>query len=270
MKKLVSFLFVINVLFVSFIAHAANPGEGKWVAEEVFRSANTGAMTGLVHMNSAYTVRDGEMQFNIGLTSETVAGTTYTQAPLAITYGLSNTTEFGIVARYITTSTGTAGLGGGEMKLKWRFRKQTEYLPATSLSFGLIAPSGPAALNEVSSWGARLNFLAASEASITDTGYIGMYLDIGTTAIDPGSPTAQNYMDASIGLLFPVSDDNRLQAMLEFNSISGRTIAYLGSTNYTAITPGIRYASKSFKMTLGSEVRSTNTTKTTFTLGFEF
>lgn len=270
MKKLVGFLFVINMLFVPLVVQAANPGEGKWVAEEVFRSANTGGMTGLIHMNSAYTVRDGEMQINVGLTTESVGGTRYLQAPIAITYGLSDNKELGLVGRYISASTGTAGLGGAELKLKWRFRKQTEYLPATSLAFGLIIPTGPAALNEVSSWGARLNFLAASEASITETGYIGMYLEIGAVAIDPGSAGADSYVDASIGLLFPISDDNHLQLILELNAISGRGIAYLGSTNYTAVTPGLRYASENFKMTMGAETRSNGSTKIVSTLGFEF
>ncbi len=270
MKKLLQFLFVSNMLVASLGVHAANPGEGRWVADEVFRSANTGAMTGLLHMNSAYTVRDGELQVNLGLTTESVGGTSYMQAPLAITYGLGGNKELGFVARYISDSVGNAGLGGAELKFKWRFRRQTEYLPALAMSFGLILPTGPAILNEVSSWGVKFSGMAASEASITDTFYIGMYMDIGLTLIDPGSATSQRYGDASVGLLFPISDDNRLQAMMEFNYISGRTTAYLGSTNYTAITPGVRYASESFKMTLGAQLRSNNSAKIIATLGFEF
>jgi len=270
MRKLAGFLILITMLGASYRAFAANPGEGKWVAEEVFRSANIGGMTGLIHMNSAYTVRDGEMQVNVGLTAESVGGVDYQQAPFAITYGLADNKEFGLVTRYITDSVGNAGIGGAEMKLKWRFRKQTEYLPASSLAFGLIFPTGPAALNEVTSWGARVNLLFASEASITETGYIGMYMDLGATAIDPGAATAQNYFDNSVGLLFPISDDNRLQLMFEYNSITGRAFAYLGSTNYTAITWGIRYASQGFKMTLGAENRDNNSTKVIGTLGFEF
>lgn len=270
MRKLVGFLILFSMLGVSQGVLAANPGEGKWVADEVFRGANIGAMTGLIHMNSAYTVRDGELQVNVGLTSESVAGVDYQQAPLAITYGLADNKELGLVTRYINPSVGAAGMGGAEMKLKWRFRKQTEYLPATSLAFGLILPTGPAALNEVTSWGARANLIFASEASITDNAYIGMYLDLGATAIDPGAATAQNYFDNSVGLLFPISDDNRLQLMFEYNSISGRTTAYLGSLNYTAFTWGMRYASESFKFTMGAENRDNNSTKVITTIGFEF
>ncbi len=270
MKKLIQYLFVFNVLVASMGVHAANPGEGRWVADEVFRSANIGALTGLLHMNSAYTVRDGELQINVGLTTESAGGTSYAQVPLAITYGLGNNKELGFVTRYTSPSTGAAGMGGAELKFKWRFRRQTEYLPATALAFGLLIPTGPANLNEVSSWGVRFAGLAASEANLADTFYIGMYMDIGLTLIDPGSATSQRYGDASIGLLFPISDDGRLQAMMEFNYIGGRSTAYLGSTNYTAITPAIRYASKSFKMTLGAQIRSNNVTKIIATLGFEF
>lgn len=270
MKKLAKFLFIFNALIVSLGAHAANPGEGRWVAEEVFRSANTGAMTGLVHMNSAYTVREGELQVNVGFTSESIGGVSYTQAPLTITYGLSDNKEVGLVARYISSSSGVAGLGGAEIKLKWRFRRQTEYLPATAILIGLMAPTGPAALNEVSSFGLRVHGLASSEANVTDTFYIGMYLDVGVVLLDPGTGTADNYLDISAGLLFPISDDNRLQAMLEYNSVSRRAVAYLGSSNYTSFAPALRYATKSFKTTLGAELRSNGATKITATLGFEF
>lgn len=270
MKKLAKYLFITNMLVVSLGASAANPGEGKWVADEVFRAANIGAMTGLIRMNSAYTVRDGELQVNVGLATESGGGTNYAQAPLTITYGLSDNKEIGLLARYISPSNGAAGLGGAEVKFKWRFRRQTEYLPATAIMFGIMLPSGPAAINEVSSWGLKVHGLASSEANVTDTFFIGMYMDVGVSAIDPGTATGDLYYEASIGLLFPISDDNRLQAMLEYNTISGRVVPYLGNTNYSAITPGLRYASKSFKSTMGAEIRSNNSFKIIATLGFEF
>jgi hypothetical protein len=269
MKKMANFYCALALFALSTSAFAANPGEGKWVADEVFRASNSSGSTGLVKMNSAYTIRDGEMSINLGAASESVGGTDYMHAPLAITYGVTDKTEFGLTAKYISASgaLNTSGMAGGEAKMKWRFRSQTEYIPAMSLALGLMFPAGDAALNEVSSWGARLNLLMASEAQITDTSYIGMYLDIGTTNIDGG---ADNYLNADFGLLFPVSDDKRLQLMLEFNSISGRTGTYLGTGNYSAITPGIRYASEGFKLTLGVESRDTNTSKISGTIGWEF
>lgn len=270
MKKWVKFLFLFSMLVASLGAHGANPGEGRWVAEEVFRSANTGGMTGLINMNSAYTVRDGELQFNVGLIVESAGGVAYVQTPVTITYGLSDTKELGLSTRFIRSSNGFTGVGGAEMKLKWRFRRQTEYLPASAFIFGLIAPVGPTELNEVSSWGARFHILAASESSVTESFFIGMYFDLGAALIDPGAATAQNYYDLNIGFLFPISDDNRLQALFEFNSISGRTLTYLGTDNYSGSTVGIRYASESFKMTMGAQSRSNGSVKFTGTIGFEF
>lgn len=267
MKKLANFFFTLVLIGYSTFIYASNPGEGRWVADEVFRASNAGGSTGLVNMNSAYTIRDGEMSFNIGVASESVGGVDYTQAPVAITYGISNNTELGLATRYIDDNAGTAGVAGGELKLKWRFRNQTEYWPAGSVALSLLFPSGPAALNEVSSWGARLNALMSSESAISDTLYIGIYLDIGATSIDGG---ADNYLSADIGLLAPISDNKRLQAMLEFNNVSGRANPYLGTADYSAITPGLRYASEAFKLTLGAQSRSTGTTKFSVTLGLEF
>lgn len=267
MKKLANFFFTLAILGYSTAVYSANPGEGRWVADEVFRASNSGGSTGLVHMNSAYTTRDGEMSFNIGAASESVGGTDYLHGSVAITYGLTNATEIGLAARYIDDSTGTSGMGGGELKMKWRFANQTEYWPAASLALGVMFPSGPAALNEVTSWGARINLLMSSEAAISETGYVGIYLDVGATHINE---PADSYVNADIGILVPISDNKRLQLMVEANSISGRTNPYLGTDNYTAVTPGLRYASESFKMTLGVQSRDTGTSKIIGTIGWEF
>jgi len=258
------------MLSVPWGAHAANPGEGKWVAENVFRSVNTGGLTGLIHMDSAYTVRGGEVQVTTGFTTESGGGVDYQSIPLALTFGVGDNKEWALVSRYINPSVGTAGMGGAELNYKWRFRKQSEYLPASSLAFGLLLPAGEAALNQVTTYGATGSLIFASEANLTDNTYIGMYLDLSATSIDPGEPTAQTYSDNSIGLLFPISNDNRLQLILEYNVIGGRTFAYLGSTNYSAFTWGLRYASDTLKMSLGAENRDNNTSKVIATVGFEF
>lgn len=270
MRKLVGFLILFNMLGASHGVFAANPGEGKWVAEQVYRSANIGGLTGLIHMDSAYTLRGGEVQINAGFTTETAAGVDYQTIPIALTFGVGDNKEWALVSRYINPSVGTAGMGGAELKYKWRFRKQSEYLPASSLAFGLLLPAGETALNQVTTWGATGSLIFASEANLTDNSYIGMYLDLSATSIDPGEPTAQTYSDNSIGLLFPISNDNRLQLILEYGAINGRTFAYLGSTNYSAFTWGLRYASDTLKMTLGAENRDNNTTKVIATLGFAF
>ena len=267
MKKMTNFYCALALFALSTSVYAANPGEGKWVADEVFRASNDSASTGLLYMNSAYTIRDGEMSLNTGVSSESVGGTDYTHVPLAITYGVTDSTEFGLVGKYIDASVGNSGMAGGEVKMKWRFHNQTEYLPAASLALGLMFPAGEPALNEVTSWGARLNFLLSSEAVLTDTIYIGMYFDLGATTIDGGN---DNYTNLDFGVLFPISDNKRLQLMVEFNSISGRSGTYLGTGNYTAVTPALRYASEGFKLTFGVQSRDTGTSKATATIGWEF
>jgi len=270
MKKLVSFLFIINWLLVPLATHAANPGEGKWVAEEVYRGANYTGMTGLVRMNSAYTLRDGEIAFHTGAVTESISGIDYTIIPVNIVYGLSDNVEVGLSAKYFSTNT-VSGKGDTDLKFKWRFRNQSEYLPATSLMLGFVFPTADTGLAEVTTWGAKLNFLASSEAQISDDSYIGMYIDLGTANLDPGSATSTSYTDASLGFLFPISDNNQLQAIIELNALSG-TVPLLGSISASGATYGLRYASESYKMNLGVETRTsagTSSSRFIFTIGAE-
>ena len=112
MKKLCGLVILFSMLSVPWGAHAANPGEGKWVAENVFRSVNTGGLTGLIHMDSAYTVRGGEVQVTTGFTTESGGGVDYQSIPLALTFGVGDNKEWALVSRYINPSVGTAGMGG--------------------------------------------------------------------------------------------------------------------------------------------------------------
>jgi hypothetical protein len=272
MKKMANFYCALALFALSASAYASNPGEGKWVADEVFRATNSSGSTGLLYMNSAYTIRDGEMSINTGVSSESVGGTDYTQVPLAIAYGVTERTEFGLVGKYIDSSAGASGMAGGEVKMKWRFSNQTEYLPASALALSVLFPAGDASLNEVANWGARLNLLFASEAQLSDTLYIGMYLDLGATTINdsPAGPGGDSYTNLDLGLLFPISDDKRLQFLVEFNSVGGRTYQYLGTDNFTAITPALRYASEGFKLTFGVQSRDSGSSKATANIGWEF
>ena len=266
MRKMTNFYCALALFALSTSVYAANPGEGKWVADEIFRAANSTGSTGLINMDSAYTIRDGDVSFNVGVASESVGGTDYFHIPVSFVYGLSNRTEVGLATNYINASVGESGFAGAELKIKWRFRNQTEYFPAMAVGVGLMFPAGPATLNEVTDWGAKLNLLMSSEAAISDTTFIGMYVDIGGVSLF-GS---DNYYTADAGLLVPISDDQKLQGILEFNSVTRRANPYLGTGDYTAITPGLRYASESFKLTFGAEARSTSTNKLMLNIGWEF
>jgi hypothetical protein len=269
-KRLAGIVSLLVLLGGALPAYGSNPGEGRWVAEQVFRGTNARGMTGLIVTNSAYTTRRGNLVLGLGGVTDTTAGVSSTTVPLTATYGWSDSVEFGVAASYVSTAAAT-GLGDTEINWKWRFRNQGEYLPAMGLALGLIAPTGAAGLKTVQNWGAKLNLMASSESALTETFYIGMYLDGEVGQLDPGAAAAESYTALNAGVLFPISDDNRLQLLAESNSVAGRAAA---ANNYTAITAGLRYASDGFKFTLGgqslSRSDSTTSSRMYVNVGVEF
>lgn len=275
MKKLVGFLFLFSMLGASLGVHAANPGEGKWVAEQIYRGVNSNGMTGLIHMNSAYTVQNGEMAFTVGRTTFDVLGIQFSTTPASITYGLSNSSELGLFFNPVDSSapqTLISGAADADIKFKWRFRNQSEYMPAMSIMVGATKATATILGVEESMLGLKIHLLAASEASITDTFSIGMYIDVGSTSYRYESGTDPTYSETNFGLLFPISDNNKTQLIFEINTLNG-TIPTVGSVNLTATTYGFRYASTGLKITLGVQSISdgTGTTNRSIgTLGYHF
>lgn len=269
-KRLAGTVSLLVLLGGTLPAHAANPGEGKWVAEQVYRGTNLRGMTGLIVTNSAYTTRRGNLIMGIGGVTSSTGGVSATIVPVTATYGWSDSAEIGVAGSYFTGGA-VSGLGDTEINWKWRFKTQGEYLPAMGLALGLIAPTGATGLKTVQNWGAKLNLMASSESALTETFYIGMYLDGEAVQLDPGAATAESYTAINAGVLFPISDNNRLQLLAESNSVAGRTLA---AANFTGLTTGLRYATEAFKFTLGGQAMSwgdgTSSSRMYVNIGMEF
>lgn len=269
-KKTAGLILILALGTVAGTASAASLSEGRWVADGVYRGLNFRGLTGLFITDSAYTIGKNNFAISGGYASETVAGNGINAVPVSITYGYGNAAEISISGAAIT-STAANGIGDSSLSWKWRFRRQTEYLPAMAMGVAVIAPGTNAALSTVSSYGVRLNGMATSEAALTETGYIGLYVDVQFDMVDPGTSTKDNYYSANVGGEVPLSDDNRLQMIGEVNY----TTSHLAVVdNYTGYTGGLRYTSRIFQYSLAASYRSrgdgSNTTLGMFNLTIPF
>jgi hypothetical protein len=269
-KKTAGLILILALGTAAGTAGAASLSEGRWVADGVYRGLNFRGLTGLFITDSAYTIGRNNFAISAGYAAETVAGNSINAVPVSITYGYGDAAEFAISGSAIT-STAANGLGDSSLSWKWRFRRQGEYLPAMAMGVAVIAPGTSAALSTVSSYGVRVNGMASSEAALTDTGYIGLYVDVQLDAVDPGSSTSDYYYSANAGGELPLSDDNRLQLIGEINYTTSHTAAV---DNYTGYTGGLRYTSNFLQYSLAGSLRSrgdgSNTTQAIFNLTIPF
>ncbi len=269
-KKMAGLIVFLALGSTATAVSAASLGEGRWVADGVYRSTNYRGLTGLFITDSAYTIGRNTLVLGVGGETEKVSGTTINTVPVTITYGVSDDIEFALAGKYISSSLVGNGMGDTELAWKWRFRKQGEYLPALAMALAVIAP-GATGLSEVSKYGARFNILASSEAALTDTTYIGLYLDVEADSLDPSTSTQDNYYSGNFGILLPISDDSRLQAVAEYNVVGKRAQPV---DNYNAVTAGLRYSADVLQYSLAAQSLSrldgSTTTRLMFNLVAQF
>ncbi|MEJ2107730.1 MAG: hypothetical protein P8X48_10465 [Acidiferrobacteraceae bacterium] len=269
-KKTAGLILILALGTAAGTANAASLSEGRWVADGVYRGLNFRGLTGLFITDSAYTIGKNNFAISGGYASESVAGNTINAVPVSITYGYGAAAEISISGSAIN-STAASGIGDSSLSWKWRFRRQSEYLPAMAMGAAVIAPGTNAAISTVSTYGVRLNGMASSEAALTETGYIGLYVDVQLDAIDPGSSSSDYYYSANAGGELPLSDDKRLQLIGEVNYTTSHAASV---DNYTGYTGGLRYTSRIFQYSLAGSLRSrgdgSNTSQAMFNLTIPF
>ena len=252
-KRLPALLVVLTWFACSGQIYAANPGEGRYAAEEIRRGTNLSGLTGLFITNSAYTVRDEEMVLAGTAVASSASGTNIINGTFTVTYGLANSFEIGLATGVNVNLAGGSGMSDTELSAKWRFRSQSEYLPAMGFSTSLILPTGSGGFGVVDIGGLTVRGLASSESQLSDTIFIGLYVDVGISVLDTTAGLDGHY-ELNLGGLMPISDDNHLQLIGELNYVTGKAVA---ANNYTAATFGARYNRNALR--LGAAVQAQRT-----------
>jgi len=244
MKK--SLFAVIGLLLVLFFpaSSKAEPAAG-WVAEGVERGINSSGLTGLFLTNSAYTVGKGRFTLTGNSVSSSIVVT-----PISLTIGLSDTVEIAGTGKLFQSGS-TTGSGDSDVYIKWRFKTQGEFSPAMALVAGVTLPSASNAIaQETSNMNTKLMLLASAEARLTETMAIGLYMDLQGIRTD----WATTHYVANVGMMIPISDNDRLQFITEASVVSGLAAPVLTVSDGSSVIVGLRYASRSFKLSGGAEM----------------
>jgi hypothetical protein len=239
----------------------------KEVVRIVNHHSNIYGLTGLMVTTSAFTLAAKEVAAGVSVLSEKSDRPDYSvlQFPITATYGLTDFIEIGVRTKFIRTdptapSTSQSGLGDSELAVKWRLDTHDEIVPELAVGLAGILPTGSDSkgLNEVKNWGMKVLAMATSETKLSEFSFLGLYLEAQAIFLDKGSDR-DRYAVINAGLLLPISKDNRLQGMLEYNTTFYKdktTNSDLLAVNQSGITPGLRYATETMNITAGAQILS--------------
>ncbi len=189
------------------------------------------------------------------------------QTPITLTFGITETIEAGIKTKYVdyeraTPRASKSGLGDTELAVKWRWDTHSVTFPELAVGLAGIMPtaSDSKGLNDVTNWGVKVMALATSETRISDGSFLGIYLESQAVFIDgfsAGHTTSMQdrYGVVNVGVLLPLSTDNRFQAMIELSKTLGRAHykTALAEGDQLGITPALRYVSDALSFTAGAQ-----------------
>ncbi len=251
---------------------------------EIDRVTNLQGTTGLFVMNSAYTLRAGELRATAMVTYDNISqvytydpdtdllgpfaspGVNQGEAlilytPVSVTLGLTDHIEVGVLAKTYTieydapvTASDDAGAGDAEATIKWNFGTQSANMPALAGLINVIGRTGDEdkPFREVYEFGIKMGVMASSEMVIGNDTPVGFHLEAQVVSIDPNdddSPKQEKYSYANAGVVVPISDDNLLVAIAEVSNLGNANTSFLGYTqrkisDQTVSTIGVRYTWK--------------------------
>jgi hypothetical protein len=232
------------------------------------RPPNIQGLTGLMVTNSAFTRPAGTLAVGGSAMIEDSGKPDYSviQVPITLTFGITETIEAGFKAKYVNYGKNTeAGLGDTELAVKWRGQTHSSTFPELAVGMAGILPTASESkgLNDVKNWGVKVIALATSETSIASGSVLGIYLETQAVFIDGFSygkktNTQDRYGVINVGVLLPVSTNNRFQTMIELSDTLGkkRSRTALGEGDQMSITPALRYVTDTLSVTAGAQFLS--------------
>jgi len=270
-KTLIALVFGFFVLITGYQAFAlARYSEREYGSSDdpslvVNRPVNVQGLTGLIITNSAYTQPKGRMVIGLSATAENSSkpDLSIIQGIATVTGGVSDRIELGVKTKVIATNTGGSdtrrtGSGDTDLLFKWRLSSAGETLPAMALGLAWTLPTGETSkgFSEVKHEGIRLMVIGTSEKEMPGDYVFGVYFEGQLVFIDQlRRPAASLYADKygviNAGVLFPLIDNRRLQAIVEYNRVVQKDTVTLYDQNLEAVMPGLRYVTPNLNISLG-------------------
>jgi hypothetical protein len=277
MKNVIAFVFFFLIIPVS--GHQAFSQEDYSNSEEfryndpstvVNRPVNVQGLTGLIITNSAYTQPKGSVVIGLSAMAENskVPDFSIIQGMATLTGGITERIEVGARAKVIATNLGSSetrktGIGDTDLLIKWRATSAGETLPAIALGLAFTLPTGDSSKNlrEVKREGLRFMVIGTTEKEMAGDYFIGIYFEGQLVFNDQlsnpsSSPYADKYGIFNAGVLFPLTNDRRLQAIVEYNTVVKKDVVTLYDADFSALMPGLRYVTPNLNISLGVQFLS--------------
>jgi hypothetical protein len=272
MKTVIAVVFGLFAILITGHQAFAMTGfrDTEWATNDdpsrvVNRPVNVQGLTGLIITNSAYTQPTGSMVIGLSALAENSAKPDFSivQGIATITGGVSERIELGVKTKVIATNIGSSetrktGTGDTDLLFKWRFSSDGELMPAMALGLACTLPTGETSkgLSEVKNEGIRIMVIGTSEREMPGDFVFGIYFEGQLVFIDQlrrpaDSPYADKYGVLNIGLMFPITNDRRLQAIVEYTQVAKKDTVTLYDENLTAVMPGLRYVTPNMNISLG-------------------
>ena len=250
-------IFAIIAFFlatgVSSNALAASIENESYEAEGVYHGISESGLTGLGMTVSPYTMGTG-ISATVNAFGEPTTGGTYLALMPSVTLGVGKNIEFS-ARTALVTAPGISEVGDIEISAKYKFRSLGETMPAMAIAASAFLPTATnASVADVSATSGKIMVIIGGEAQVTDTAVVGMYLNYSHYIIDPGTATQVTYQITNLGLMIPLSDDQKMQGMLEAYLPTNKPFV---TTMIGGVNPhyriGLRYAGRFLKITAGVE-----------------
>ncbi len=231
----------------------------------VNRPVNIQGLTGLIITNSAYTQPKGSIVIGLSAMAENskVPDFSIVQGIATLTGGITDRIEVGARTRVIATNVGSSetretGAGDTDLLVKWRATSAGDTLPAIALGLGYTFPTGDSSKNlrGVKREGIRFMVIGTIEQEMPGDYFIGVYFEGQIVLNDSSStPSSSAYYDKygvfNAGLLFPLTGDRRMQAIVEYNEVVKRDVVTIYDEDSTALMPGLRYVTPNLNISIG-------------------
>jgi len=231
----------------------------------VNRPVNVQGLTGLIMTNSAYTQPKGRIVAGLSAIAENSKEPDFSivQGIATVTAGIADRIELGVRAHVIGTNLGSSatseiGVGDTDLLVKWRASSQGDTMPAIAFGLAYTLPTGDSGkgLRGVENEGVRIMVIGTSEKEMPGDYFIGVYFEgqivsnDWTTRTDL-NPRADKFGVFNAGLLFPLTEDRNLQAVLEYSTIVKKELSSIYEENHRATMPGLRFVTENFNLSLG-------------------
>jgi len=229
------------------------------------RPANLQGLTGLIFTNSAYTQPKGRIVVGLASIGENSSDPNFSiaQGFATITAGITDRIEIGIRGQAIATNLGSSqtretGLGDTDVLVKWRISSEYDPWPAIALGIAYTFPTGDSAkgYNDVEDYGLRFMVIGTAEKEMPGDYFIGVYFEGQVVYKDKipwtdGKNYSEKYGVVNAGLLFPLTESRKLQAMLEYTTVVKKNIPTVNAMDSTGLMPGLRYVTEHANISVG-------------------